>query len=97
VPRNLEMTTAPTATVDLTAGSIISLEFGSRVMEESDGDEISAITPTVGSTAPDEGTTGGNNSLSPLAIVGLGAIILAIILLAALIFILLRQQRASGG
>ncbi|MGD2049618.1 MAG: hypothetical protein PVH03_08985 [Chloroflexota bacterium] len=96
VPRNLEMTTAPTATVDLTAGSIISLEFGSRVMTESDEDEISAITPTGEPAAPDEGSTEGNNSLSPLAIVGLGAIILAIILLAALIFILLRQQSATS-
>jgi hypothetical protein len=92
VPRNLEMTTAPTATVDLTAGSIISLEFGSRVRMDSNGDEISAITPTVESTAPDEGSSGNNSSVSTLAIVGLGAIILAIVLLAALIFILLRQQ-----
>jgi hypothetical protein len=92
VPRNLEMTTAPTATVDLTAGSVISLEFGSRVRIDSNGDEISAITPTVESTAPDDGSSGNNSSVSTLAIVGLGAIILAIVLLAALIFILLRQQ-----
>lgn len=98
IPRNLEMTTAPSATVELTAGSTISLEFGSTIAPEVDGDEVAAVTPdaggdTGGDTGEDSASDGGP---SPITIIGLVAIIIAIIMLGALIFILLRQQRSSG-
>ena len=100
VPRNLEMTTAPTATVDLTAGSVISLEFGSRVKIDSDGDEISEVVPTTEGgepSTPDEGSGSNDGGTNPLAIVGLIAIIIAIVLLVVLIVVLLRQQSASNS
>lgn len=93
VPRNLEMTTAATATVDLTAGSIISLEFGSRVKSD-DGDEISSLTPTEeGSAGTDDGSSSGEG-VSLLAIFGLAAIGIAVVLLVVLIILLFRQQRS---
>jgi hypothetical protein len=92
VPRNLEMTTAATATVDLTAGSIISLEFGSRVKTD-DGDENSNLPPTEeGSSGSDEGSSSGSG-VNWLAILGLAAIALAVVLLVVLIVLLIRQQR----
>ena len=57
VPRNLEMTTAPSATIEVTEGSTISLEFGSRVKTDDGGDEIAGnptLTPEGGSS-PEEG------------------------------------------
>lgn len=96
VPRNLQMTTAPNANIDVTAGSTISLAFGSRIEENMEGEAISGVTPT---TSPGDQTEtvaesdGGGSGFSPLAIVGLAAIVLAILLLGGLILILLRQQR----
>ena len=98
VPRNLEMTTAPSATIEVTEGSTISLEFGSRVKTDDGGDEIAGnptLTPEGGSS-PEEGSgSDGGNGLNVVAIIGLGAILLAIVLLVALVIILLRQQRAN--
>jgi len=86
------MTTAATATVDLTAGSIISLEFGSRVKTD-DGDENSNLPPTEeGSSGSDEGSSSGSG-VNWLAILGLAAIALAVVLLVVLIVLLFRQQR----
>lgn len=98
VPRNLEMTTAASTTVDVTTGSTISLEFGSRVRTDIDGEEIAdaATATAVAQSPPDQGSdnSGDNGGISLLAIVGLGAILLAVLMLGVLIFILLRQQRA---
>jgi len=92
VPRNLEMTTAATATVDLTAGSIISLEFGSRVKTDDNDAEI--LTPTEeGTVEGDDGSSSGSG-VSPLAILGLAAIGIAVVLLVVLIILLFRQQSA---
>jgi hypothetical protein len=92
VPRNLEMTTAATATVDLTAGSIISLEYGSRVKTDG-GDEVSSLPPTEEeSSGNDEGSSSGSG-VNWLAILGLAAIALAVVLLVVLIVLLFRQQR----
>ncbi len=99
LPRNLELTTAPNATVDVTAGSTISLEFGSRPKSDLDGEEVAGVTPTAieqEPAAPDSGAQEGNG-ISWLAIVGLGAILLAIGLLAVLVVVLLRQQRNTGN
>lgn len=100
VPRNLEMTTAPTATVDVTEGSTISLEFGSRIKTDLGDDEISQVTPPVDGEDPaasGDGSSSDDGGVSPLAIVGLGAIILAIVLLAVLIIILLRNQGKTSS
>lgn len=92
VPRNLEMTTAATATVDLTAGSIISLEFGSRV--KTDGGDSGSLSPTEeGPTGPDDGSSSGSG-VSLLAILGLAAIGIAVVLLVVLIVLLFRQQKS---
>lgn len=96
VPRNLEMTTAPSAQIDVSAGATISLEFGSRIRSDIDGEEVAGLTPTPGGQNPgQEGSTADDDGVNPLAIVGLVAILLAIVLLGALIIILLRQSRSA--
>jgi len=97
VPRNLEMTTAANATIELSEGSTTSLEFGSKIKSDLGGEDISAEpsqTPE-GSGSDQGGDGGGDESPNILALVGLGAIFLAILMLGFLIFLLLRQQRAS--
>lgn len=98
VPRNVEMTTAQNATVDVTDGSTISLEFGSRIESEGSGEEIGEITPENGEGQSSEenadGSTG-NDGPSPMALIGLGAILLAVALLVVLIVVLLRQSRPT--
>ncbi len=104
LPRNLETTTAPNTTVDVTEGSSISLEFGSRF--ESDGEEVaSAATPTAegdssaeagGPESEGEADTGDGSGVNLLALSGLCAILVAIVLLGGLIFFLIRQQRGAA-
>lgn len=96
LPRNLEPTTSSSAEIEATEGTTVSLEFGSRVKADTEGEEVaSAATPTVEATAqPESAPDDGNNGLGPLAIVGLAAILLAVVLLGVLIYILIRQQRA---
>lgn len=107
VPPTLEMTTAPNATVPVEAGKTVGVEFGSRLRQsqptgEPAGGEPTAVadtgnggepTPTV--AAADGAIEEGDSGLDPLALVGLGVILLAVILLGALIFILVRQQRPA--
>jgi hypothetical protein len=96
LPRNLEATTESQAQVNVAAGTTVSLAFGSRVREDTEGEEIASATPTgEASGSPDESPEdSGGEGLSVLAIIGLLAILLAIVLLGVLIFLLLRQQRA---
>ena len=96
IPRHLVMTTAPSATVAVTAGTTISLEFGSWF--RGDAEELATATPEAGDGNGD-GSSGGSSGDGPniLAIVGLGAIALAILLMGAVIFILLRQQSGRSG
>lgn len=94
LPNNLEMTTAPNATVEVVEGSTVSLEFGSRVKSQNP-DEIAGVpTITVESGAGTDEDDGGSG-ISVLAISGLLAILLAIGLLGVLVFILIRQQRSA--
>jgi hypothetical protein len=92
-PRNVEMTTAQSATVDVTDGSTSSLEFGSRVVTDGSGSEGATPDPGEGQ-APDEGAS--DDGPSPLAFIGLGAILIAVILLVVLIVVLLRQSKPAG-
>jgi len=91
IPRHLEMTTAPSATVAVMAGTTISLEFGSWFRADTDG--LPTVTPEAGDGNSD-GSSGGSSSDGPgiLAIFGIGAIALAILLMGALVLILLRRQ-----
>lgn len=98
VPRNVEMTTAQTATVDVTDGSTISLEFGSRVETDGSGEAIGEVTPDTGDgQSPDQGENSGSGDGGPstIAIIGLGAILVAVVLLVVLIVVLLRQSRPT--
>jgi len=101
VPRNLEMTNAPvTNPIEAVDGASHYVPFGSWFASETDGETVAEATP--GQGADNQGNSGENesgsnddNGTNPLALVGLGAIVLAIVLLGALIVILLRQQRAQ--
>ena len=97
VPRNVEMTTAQNATVDVTDGSTISLEFGSRAATDGSGEAIGEVTPGTGEgQSPDQGGNGSDEGgPSALAILGLGAILVAVVLLVVLIVVLLRQSKPS--
>ena len=96
VPRGLVMTTAQSATVEVNPGSTVTLEFGSWFRSET-GEEIADLTPTViGGDSSSSGGSSGNDGVNILAIVGLGAILLAILLLGALIIILVRQSSDSA-
>jgi hypothetical protein len=94
LPRNLEPTTAPAAAIDVTEGATISLAFGSRLKSDlGEGDGSGNPTPTVAGQVPGDPGSGGGG-LTTLAIVGLVAIFLAIVLLGVLIFLIVRQQRS---
>jgi hypothetical protein len=73
------------------AGTTISLEFGSWFRADTDG--LPTVTPEAGDGNSD-GSSGGSSSDGPgiLAIFGIGAIALAILLMGALVLILLRRQ-----
>jgi hypothetical protein len=94
LPNNLEMTTAPNATLEVVEGSTVSLEFGSRVKSQEPDEVAALLTATVESGAATDEASGGSR-ISILTISGLCAILLAIGLLGALVFILIRQQRAA--
>ncbi len=103
VPRNLALTNAPvTNPIEAIDGSSHYVPFGSWFSSEiSEGeDAVAEVTPGQGGEeqeSVDQGESGSTDDggLNPLALVGLGAIVLAIVLLAALIVILLRQQKAQ--
>ncbi len=94
-PRHVEMTTAQSATVDVTDGSTISLEFGSRIAQGTAVAEGGQVTPE--GTADQPSGQDSDSGLSLGAYVGLAAILIAVILLVVLIVVLLRQSRASRG
>ena len=99
VPDTLEMTTGANAALDVTEGQMIRVEFGSKVRTQQ------AMNPEEtpnSDTAPDEGTvvtveeeaSDADNGFSSriLALSGLAALFLAIIMLGVLIFLMLRQR-----
>jgi hypothetical protein len=105
LPRNLETTTAPDTTIEVEEGSSISLEFGSR-FETTESEEVAGVpSPTSeGGTADPAGESGSDSEaedgasdgsgINLLAVAGLGAILVAIGLLGALIFFLVRRGAA---
>jgi len=97
VPRSLEMTTSGEATIEVFDGSTTSLEFGSKIKSDFGEEEISEVPiQTPGGSVSDEGSnSGGNEGPNVLALIGLGAIFIAILMLGFLIVLLLRQQRAA--
>lgn len=96
VPRNLKLTNAPLSeTMEASDGSSHYVPFGSWFASESADDEVAEATPVdQGQETPVEetGDSSESDGLNPLAIVGLGAIALAIVLLVVLIIVLLRQK-----
>jgi hypothetical protein len=104
LPRNLETTTAPSTAVDVVEGSSISLEFGSRF--ETEGEEVAEVasptteadaTAAAGETGSNGDSEAGGSDVNLLALSGLCAILIAIGLLGALIFFLLRQTRGGAA
>jgi hypothetical protein len=85
----LEMTTADSVMLAVAEGQAMQVEFGSRLQTDHGGTTPSETDGTDASTEPEEGTDDGGLDL--LAVVGLAAIILGVILLGALIFFLLRR------
>jgi hypothetical protein len=96
IPAALELTTAANATIDIQAGQAVELKFGSRIRSQP---EVSADPPLSGEVQPTlvvptavaVTTDSAAPRLSLGAISGLLAILFAIVLLGALIFVLLRQ------
>ena len=100
VPRSLEMTTSGEATIEVFDGSTTSLEFGSRIKSDFGEDNISEVplqTPEGSGSeeGSDSSNSGSDEGPNVLALVGLGAIFVAILMLGFLIVLLLRQQRAA--
>jgi hypothetical protein len=97
VPRNLEMTTAASATINVTDGTTVSLDFGTRVKTDLDDEEIGETpspTPAGSDDTNQDSDSSSGEGINWLAIIGLAAIFVAILLLGVLIFLLLRQQRS---
>lgn len=95
IPRQLTMTTAPSADVPVTPGTTVSLEYGSWFRVETEEEEVAEVaTPVIIVSDEDQPEDEGPEFL---AIIGLVAIGLAIILMGVLIFILLRQQGSRSG
>lgn len=102
VPSALEMTTAANVEINLNVGDQVLIEFGSRIRPETtptaETDEVAE--GTTGTDTPgDGGTTGGalipaSGSSRTLAIVGGAVLCLAVLLLGALAFLLIRTRPA---
>ena len=98
LPPTLEMTTQANATVNLGEGQTIGLEFGSRVRSAvtaeaqvtSTSEAVAEVTATA--TTPATGS-GSSTSGTPnwLVYLGIGAILVGVVLLGALLFMLLRR------
>jgi hypothetical protein len=109
LPRNLDTTTAPSTTVDVEEGSSISLEFGSRFetadeVADANTDTGDSTTTNGGDSTSDgaigtdseaNGDSTDGSGINLLAVAGLIAIVVAIVVLGALIFILVRQARSA--
>ncbi|MGH2538096.1 MAG: hypothetical protein ACRDHL_11930 [Candidatus Promineifilaceae bacterium] len=88
IPRTLELTTAASANIEVSAGTTIALEFGSRPAQAAPAETPAGPTPN-SPQAPAEAP-----DFDRLAIFGLAATGLALLLLAGLIVVLLRRRAA---
>lgn len=98
VPALLEMTTQANATIQVTEGQTVGLEFGSRlrpagseVVATATAEGVSEADATATAAAASEGTTNDSGGLTPLAIAGLVAIVLGVVLLGVLVFYIVRR------
>jgi hypothetical protein len=96
VPPALEMTTGASVEVQLAAGQTLDIKFGSRLRaeDEANSDEVAGsdtVDTGAGGSLEGENAQRDDNS-SLLALSGLIALFVAIVLLGALIFLLLRQR-----
>lgn len=100
VPGRLQMTTAANATIQVEAGSTVGVEFGSRVAPDQEapaattpaGEEVAGLPdPTI---APGETDNAAADEGGPslLAVSGLVAMVLAVLLLGGLLFLVLRRS-----
>lgn len=98
VPALLEMTTQANATIQVTEGQTVGLEFGSRlrpadneVVATATAEGVSEADATATAAAATGDGTANDGGLSPLAIAGLVAIALGVILLGVLVFYIVRR------
>jgi hypothetical protein len=102
IPGRLELTTAANATIAVTEGQTVGLEFGSRLRPLSvAGGEAPAPDPAEGVDAPPTSAVAAPEPAPApragiAAVVGLVVIGLAAVLLAGLLFMLLRRGQAAG-
>lgn len=102
VPGALEMTTASVTTVPLQEGQVVGVEFGSQLasgVSQAEATEVAELaTPVTDSeTGTDDTEAGSADDGGPnlVAIAGLALLIVAVALLGAIAFLVLRQQRAA--
>jgi len=103
LPINLSATTQSSAIIPVNAGSTVSTVFGSRIAQPSEDRDVPDATPVAEDQVSDgdgvieivvpEDSSSDDDGLGATAIIGLVAISMAVILLGALVFIMLRQQR----
>ena len=95
LPPRLEPTTIDYADVDVQVGQPIGVSFGSRIrVEVTPTSEIAAVSPTPEGGQTDNGaaSTEDSDGVSTLAIAGIVMLVLAVVLLGAVLFVLLRRQ-----
>lgn len=99
VPDTLEMTTGANTTLNVTEGQMVRVEFGSKVRTQqamNPDETVSSDTVPTDSTVvtADDGTDDVENGFGSriLALSGLAALFLAIVMLGVLIYLLLRQR-----
>jgi hypothetical protein len=92
LPPALEMTTQGNATVDVGEGQTVGLEFGSRPRATATAETEAAATPTLAATTAASGDETGTGGMPNwLVYLGIGAILIGVVLLGALLFIVLRR------
>jgi len=97
LPPRLEATTADYADLDVQVGQTYGVAFGSRIRVEATATTIAAVSPTPDGAQPDNpaapGEGGGSSGgISGLALAGIGMLVVAVVLLGAVLFVLLRRQ-----
>lgn len=92
LPPALEMTTQGNATVDVGEGQTVGLEFGSRPRPTATTETETAATPTPAATTAATGDqTGIGGAPNWVVYLGIGAILIGVVLLGALLFMVLRR------